>query len=138
MAINCRLNRGQRPATSLIHPDTKTKKSIRTISLPPAALEAVDVTPPGFLFTPIIQQHLGHESIQTTVGVYGAPRPTKCTGRGGCDRFGIELTGREAIQSGAGGGNRSRTSSLEAGSSNELMYRCIDNLSRHVQTSLTQ
>jgi hypothetical protein len=31
-----------------------------------------------------------------------------------------------------------RTSSLEAGSSNELMYRCIDNLSRHVQTSLTR
>jgi integrase len=102
----------------------KTKKSIRTISLPPAALEAIDLTKPGFLFTngagnpvraqeffnggwkpardramkagltksprvhdlrhtcaswmiqagvplPIIQQHLGHESIQTTVGVYG-------------------------------------------------------------------
>ena len=29
----------------------KTKKSIRTISLPPAALEAVDLTAPGFLFT---------------------------------------------------------------------------------------
>jgi len=31
-----------------------------------------------------------------------------------------------------------RTSSLEAGSSSELLYRCIDNLSRHVQTSLTR
>jgi integrase len=102
----------------------KTKKSIRTINLPPAALEAVDLTVPGFLFTngadnpvraqeffnggwkpgrdsamkagltksprvhdlrnicaswmiaagiplPVIQQHLGHESIQTTIGVYG-------------------------------------------------------------------
>jgi integrase len=102
----------------------KTKKSIRTISLPAAALEAVDLTAPGFLFTngagnpvraqeffnggwkpareaaikagltksprvhdlrhtcaswmiqagvplPVIQQHLGHESIQTTIGVYG-------------------------------------------------------------------
>jgi integrase len=102
----------------------KTKKSIRTISLPPAALEVVDLLAPGFLFTngagnpvraqeffkggwkpgrdsamkagltksprvhdlrhtcaswmiaagvplPIIQQHLGHESIQTTIGVYG-------------------------------------------------------------------
>jgi integrase len=29
----------------------KTKKSIRTISLPPAALEAIDLTTPGFLFT---------------------------------------------------------------------------------------
>lgn len=29
----------------------KTKKSIRTISLPPAALEAVDLTASGFLFT---------------------------------------------------------------------------------------
>ena len=29
----------------------KTKKSIRTISLPPAALEVVDVTAPGFLLT---------------------------------------------------------------------------------------
>ena len=102
----------------------KTKKSVRTISLPSAALEVVDLTAPGFLFTngagnpvraqeffnggwkpgreralaagltksprvhdlrhtcaswmiaagvplPIIQQHLGHESIQTTIGVYG-------------------------------------------------------------------
>ena len=102
----------------------KTKKSIRTISLPAAALEVVDLSAPGFLFTngagnpvrsqeffnggwkpgreralaagltkcprvhdlrhtcaswmiaagvplPIIQQHLGHESIQTTIGVYG-------------------------------------------------------------------
>jgi integrase len=102
----------------------KTKKSIRTISLPPAALETIDLRTPGFLFTngagnpvraqefynggwkpardsamkagltksprvhdlrhtcaswmiqagvplPIIQQHLGHESIQTTIGVYG-------------------------------------------------------------------
>lgn len=102
----------------------KTKKSIRTISLPAAALEAIDLTVPGFLFTngagnpvraqeffnlgwkpgrdsamkagltksprvhdlrhtcaswmiqagvplPVIQQHLGHESIQTTIGVYG-------------------------------------------------------------------
>lgn len=102
----------------------KTRKSIRTISLPPAALEVVDLTAPGFVFTnsagnpvraqeffnggwkpgrdaamkagltkcprvhdlrhscaswmiaagvplPIIQQHLGHESIQTTIGVYG-------------------------------------------------------------------
>jgi integrase len=92
--------------------------------LPPAALEAIDLTAPGFLFIngagnpvraqefynggwkpardsamtagltksprvhdlrhtcaswmiqagvplPIIQQHLGHESIQTTIGVYG-------------------------------------------------------------------
>ena len=29
----------------------KTKKSLRTISLPPAALEVVDPTAPGFLFT---------------------------------------------------------------------------------------
>jgi integrase len=102
----------------------KTKKSTRTISLPPAALEVLDLTAPGFLFTngagnpvraqeffnggwkpgrdaamkagltksprvhdlrhtcaswmiqagvplPVIQQHLGHESIQTTIGVYG-------------------------------------------------------------------
>jgi integrase len=102
----------------------KTKKSIRTISLPPAAIEVLDLTAPGFLFTngagnpvwaqeffnggwkpgrdaairagltksprvhdlrhtcaswmiqagvplPVIQQHLGHESIQTTIGVYG-------------------------------------------------------------------
>jgi integrase len=102
----------------------KTKKSIRIISLPRAALEVVDLTVPGFLFTngagnpvraqeffnggwkpgraramaagltkeprvhdlrhtcaswmiqagvplPVIQQHLGHESIQTTIGVYG-------------------------------------------------------------------
>jgi integrase len=102
----------------------KTKKSIRTISLPPAALEVVDLTAPDYLFTngagnpvraqeffnggwkpgrdsairagltksprvhdlrhtcaswmiqagvplPVIQRHLGHESIQTTVGVYG-------------------------------------------------------------------
>jgi integrase len=102
----------------------KTKRSIRTVSLPPAALEAIDLNTPGFLFTngagnpvraqefynggwkpardramkagltksprvhdlrhtraswmiaagvplPIIQQHLGHESIQTTIGVYG-------------------------------------------------------------------
>ena len=102
----------------------KTKKSIRTISLPPVALEAIDLTAPGLVFTngagnpvraqefynggwkpardsamkagltksprvhdlrhtcaswmiaagvplPIIQQHLGHESIQTTIGVYG-------------------------------------------------------------------
>ncbi|GAB7071251.1 hypothetical protein JCM12141A_55400 [Mycolicibacterium hodleri] len=102
----------------------KTKKSIRTISLPPSALEVIDLTAPGFLFTngagnpvraqeffnggwkpgraaavaagltkeprvhdlrhtcaswmiqagvplPVIQQHLGHESIQTTIGVYG-------------------------------------------------------------------
>jgi integrase len=102
----------------------KTKKSIRTISLPPAALEVLDLSAAGFLFTngagnpvraqeffnggwkpareaatkagltksprvhdlrhtcaswmiqagvplPVIQQHLGHESIQTTIGVYG-------------------------------------------------------------------
>jgi integrase len=102
----------------------KTKKSIRTISLPPAALEVVDLHGSGFLFAngagnpvraqeffnggwkpardsamkagltksprvhdlrhtcaswmiqagvplPVIQQHLGHESIQTTIGVYG-------------------------------------------------------------------
>ena len=102
----------------------KTKKSIRTISLPPAALEVVDLTAPDYLFTngagnpvraqeffnggwkpgrdsairagltksprvhdlrhtcaswmiqagvplPVIQRHLGHESIQTTVSVYG-------------------------------------------------------------------
>ncbi|MCW2655411.1 MAG: site-specific recombinase XerD [Mycobacterium sp.] len=102
----------------------KTRKSIRTISLPDAALEVIDLTALGFLFTngagnpvraqeffnggwkpgrdsamkaglaksprvrdlrhtcaswmiaagvplPIIQQHLGHESIQTTIGVYG-------------------------------------------------------------------
>jgi integrase len=102
----------------------KTKKSIRTISLPAAALNVADLTTPGFLFTngagnpvraqeffnggwkpgrasamkagltkeprvhdlrhtcaswmiqagvplPVIQQHLGHESIQTTIGVYG-------------------------------------------------------------------
>jgi integrase len=102
----------------------KTKKSIRTISLPPSALEVLDLNAPGFLFTngagnpvraqeffnggwkpgraaaiaaglakeprvhdlrhtcaswmiqagvplPVIQQHLGHESIQTTIGVYG-------------------------------------------------------------------
>ena len=102
----------------------KTKKSIRTISLPPAALEVVNLTAPDYLFTngagnpvraqeffnggwkpgrdsairagltksprvhdlrhtcaswmiqagvplPVIQRHLGHESIQTTVGVYG-------------------------------------------------------------------
>ncbi|MGY4713090.1 tyrosine-type recombinase/integrase [Mycolicibacterium sp. CBM1] len=102
----------------------KTKKSIRTISLPAAALEVIDMSVPGFLFTngagnpvraqeffnlgwkpgrdsamkagltksprvhdlrhtcaswmiqagvplPVIQQHLGHESIQTTIGVYG-------------------------------------------------------------------
>jgi hypothetical protein len=29
----------------------KSKKSIRTISLPPAALEVIDLTAPGFLFT---------------------------------------------------------------------------------------
>jgi integrase len=102
----------------------KTKRSIRTISLPEAAIEAVDLASPGSLFTngagnavraqeffnggwkpardnalkagltksprvhdlrhtcaswmiqagvplPVIQQHLGHESIQTTIGVYG-------------------------------------------------------------------
>ena len=102
----------------------KTRKSIRRISLPPAALDAIDLMAPGFLFTngagnpvraqeffnggwkpgrdkaiaagltksprvqdlrhtcaswmiqagvplPVIQQHLGHESIQTTIGVYG-------------------------------------------------------------------
>ncbi len=102
----------------------KTRKSNRTISLPAAALEVVDLTAPGFLFTngadnpvraqeffnagwkpgreramaagltksprvhdlrhtcaswmiqagvplPVIQQHLGHESIQTTIGIYG-------------------------------------------------------------------
>jgi integrase len=102
----------------------KTKKSIRTISLPPSALEVIDLSAPGWLFTngagnpvraqeffnggwkpgrvaaikagltkeprvhdlrhtcaswmiqagvplPVIQQHLGHESIQTTIGVYG-------------------------------------------------------------------
>jgi integrase len=102
----------------------KTRKSIRTISLPPPALEVIDVKRSGFLFTngagnpvraqeffnggwkpgrdsamkagltksprvhdlrhtcaswmiqagvplPVIQQHLGHESIQTTIGVYG-------------------------------------------------------------------
>jgi integrase len=102
----------------------KTKKSIRTISLPPSALAVVDLTAPWFLFTngagnpvraqeffnggwkpgraaamaagltkeprvhdlrhtcaswmiqagvplPVIQQHLGHESVQTTIGVYG-------------------------------------------------------------------
>jgi integrase len=102
----------------------KTKKSIRSISLPPAALEAIDLTARGFLFIngagnpvraqefcnggwkpardsamkagltksprvhdlrhtcaswmiaagvplPIIQQQLGHESIQTTIGIYG-------------------------------------------------------------------
>lgn len=102
----------------------KTRKSIRTISLPPAALEVIDLTASGLLFTngagnpvraqeffnggwkpgresamqaglakaprvhdlrhtcaswmiqagvllPVIQQHLGHESIQTTIGVYG-------------------------------------------------------------------
>lgn len=102
----------------------KTRKSIRTISLPPAALGVIDLTAPGLVFTngagnpvraqeffnggwkpgrdaamkagltkcprvhdlrhscaswmiaagvplPIIQQHLGHESIQTTIGVYG-------------------------------------------------------------------
>lgn len=31
-----------------------------------------------------------------------------------------------------------RASSLEAGSSSQLLYPCIDNLSRHVQTSLTR
>jgi integrase len=102
----------------------KTKKSSRTISLPLAALEVVDLLARGFLFNngagnpvraqqffkggwkpgrdsamkagltksprvhdlrhtraswmiaagvplPIIQQHLDHESIQTTIGVYG-------------------------------------------------------------------
>jgi len=102
----------------------KTRKSNRTISLPATALEVVDLTAPGFLFTngagnpvraqeffnagwkpgrqramaagltksprvhdlrhtcaswmiqagvplPVIQQHLGHESIQTTIGIYG-------------------------------------------------------------------
>jgi integrase len=100
----------------------KTKKSIRTISLPPAALDVIDLTAPGFLFTngagnparaqeffnggwkpgrdsamragltksprvedlrhtsaswmiqagvplPVIQQHLGHDSIQTIIGL---------------------------------------------------------------------
>jgi integrase len=102
----------------------KTKKSIRTISLPSAALKVVDLAMPGYLFTNgagnpvraqeffnggwkpgraaamkagltkeprvhdlrqtcaswmiqagvplhVIQQHLGHESIQTTIGAYG-------------------------------------------------------------------
>ena len=52
-AKTCRINKAWKYSGDyrpVIGPP-KTKKSIRTISLPPAALEVIDLTAPSFLFT---------------------------------------------------------------------------------------